>query len=516
MNDKLKWGANMALAFAVLASMTAICWAQGKGGGKKPPKNEDTDPPPAITDLAVDEVSSHVVLLSWTASRDDTNDPDSGRTSQNDLRYLVDEPITEQNWDTATPAPSDPTRGSTPFQPGMTETFNVTCLEGDTTYYFAIKVSDEAGNESDLCSVPNECNVASGTTVSAKWTTEVVVSGGPFYYNVLAFDPADGGASIAYSSPGNLNYAHWNGSTWDTEVVDEAGGGGLDFTFDPDGAPTISYVGSTDQLMFARRGGTGWETEVIDSKLFDPLTSLAYDPAGNPSISYTAPVGKGKSKTSEVRFARWNDLSQSWDVEAVEILGIRTRYNSLAYNPAGNPSIAYPDWLDDQLSGPDTLKLATWNEGTWDIEVVDTGMNYMGIGTALAYAADGNPSIVHRAKISPDQDSMRYLHWDGTTWHPVPAEIDEIIDDGAQDFHFSAGTLAFDPSGTPYVSYVDDLLEVKVAHWDGVQWVIEGVEGCLPGYSSIAFDPAGVPPGVPSISYRRNWTSDLEYAQRLP
>ncbi len=109
---------------------------------------EDTIPPADVTDLAVTDIGSNWITLTWTASGDDGN---SGRAYSYDIRYLTSL-IDSSNFDLATPV-SDP---PIPKEAGSTEVFTVDGLDFNTTYYFALKVYDEWGNVSGVSNCPSE------------------------------------------------------------------------------------------------------------------------------------------------------------------------------------------------------------------------------------------------------------------------------------------------------------------------------------------------------------------------
>jgi len=110
----------------------------------------DTTPPSAVNDLATSNPTSNSIELTWTAPGDEGN---SGTASQYDIRYSTSE-ITESNWNSATQYTGEPT----PQVAGSTETFTVTGLSPNITYYFVLKTSDEVPNWSDIS------NCASGAT----------------------------------------------------------------------------------------------------------------------------------------------------------------------------------------------------------------------------------------------------------------------------------------------------------------------------------------------------------------
>lgn len=111
---------------------------------------EDQIKPGSITDLSVLECGRYSCLLGWTATGDDDS---SGRAFQYDLRYDV-EPITAESWSTAIQIAEE----TAPLDTGNAEEMLVNGLDEITTYHFALRVSDEFLNWSDLS------NIASGQT----------------------------------------------------------------------------------------------------------------------------------------------------------------------------------------------------------------------------------------------------------------------------------------------------------------------------------------------------------------
>ncbi|QGQ94328.1 hypothetical protein EHS13_05110 [Paenibacillus psychroresistens] len=109
--------------------------------------SSDTTAPSAITNLAVGTTTLSTVPLSWTSPGDDGS---TGTASSYDIRYSTSA-ITTGNWASATQATGEPT----PSIAGTSESFTVNGLNSGTTYYFAIKTSDEMPNESGLSNLPN-------------------------------------------------------------------------------------------------------------------------------------------------------------------------------------------------------------------------------------------------------------------------------------------------------------------------------------------------------------------------
>ena len=117
------------------------------------PTDNDLNPPAAVGGLAVATTTFHTVTLNWIATGDDGT---VGRAGFYDLRYATS-PITNATWGAATRALGEPG----PKPAGSAETFAVSGLDPDTTYYFALRARDDMGNES----APS--NVGSGTTAPA-------------------------------------------------------------------------------------------------------------------------------------------------------------------------------------------------------------------------------------------------------------------------------------------------------------------------------------------------------------
>ncbi len=108
------------------------------------PLGPDVTPPAAVTTLAASMVSDQNLALRWIATGDDGT---SGLATRYDLRESTS-PITDSNFAAATAVPL-----GAPSAPGSSQATVLTGLTPGTTYYFAIKVGDEAGNWSPLSNV---------------------------------------------------------------------------------------------------------------------------------------------------------------------------------------------------------------------------------------------------------------------------------------------------------------------------------------------------------------------------
>ncbi len=106
--------------------------------------------PAAIAGLTIDSTTATGAFLSWTAPGDDGM---TGTATSYDIRYS-ESPITESSWDDAIEVAGEPA----PLVAGSGQSYFMSGLTANSTYYFAIKTVDDVGNISLIS------NIASGTT----------------------------------------------------------------------------------------------------------------------------------------------------------------------------------------------------------------------------------------------------------------------------------------------------------------------------------------------------------------
>ena len=132
----------------------------------------DGTPPASIADLVTTTKTVSSITVNWNAPGDDGA---VGTATSYDLRYSTS-PITEGNFASASQVSGEPA----PAVAGTAQSMIVSGLVANTTYYFALKTSDEVPNISALS------NVATGTTSAgaqgslvngARATGEILVPG---------------------------------------------------------------------------------------------------------------------------------------------------------------------------------------------------------------------------------------------------------------------------------------------------------------------------------------------------
>jgi phosphodiesterase/alkaline phosphatase D-like protein len=107
----------------------------------------DSIRPAPVASLAITGVTDSTASLSWTAVGDDSL---TGIATSYDIRYSTT-PITAANFTSATPVSGVPL----PATPGTSQSVVVHNLSREVTYYFAMRVIDDAGNASALSNVPS-------------------------------------------------------------------------------------------------------------------------------------------------------------------------------------------------------------------------------------------------------------------------------------------------------------------------------------------------------------------------
>jgi hypothetical protein len=173
--------------------------------------------------------------------------------------------------------------------------------------------------------------------------------------------------------------------------------------------------------------------------------------------------------------------------------------NSLAFGPDGQPAIAY------QALGSSTLflKFAHFDGSSWELSTVEPPAGPTagtGSDASLAFAPDGEPAIAYRY-ISGDSH-LRYAHRIGLQWFTA------LVDDGGSAEAGFDSSLAFGPDGQPAIGYRDSQSLVKLARFNGNNWLISPVRGGA-SEPSLAFSPSG----QPAVSFAANSTGNIIFTQ---
>lgn len=129
-----------------LPVLAGKCVTGGRLNAYRAIAEPDSVPPAAISNLAVILTGGDQMILSWTATGDDSS---TGRAYYYDVRYSFS-PIDSSNFNLAAQVIGVPD----PKSAGSPETLLVTGLNFSTPYYFAVKVFDEWNHPSGVSNSP--------------------------------------------------------------------------------------------------------------------------------------------------------------------------------------------------------------------------------------------------------------------------------------------------------------------------------------------------------------------------
>jgi hypothetical protein len=291
-----------------------------------------------------------------------------------------------------------------------------------------------------------------------------------FFEPSLALNQSDQ-PYVVYSMDG-LKYAYRRGDLWETEIVDNGGYGSI--AIDRSGQPLISYT-SNNRLKYAQREGDAWKIQIAD-----PLpgggsaaSSLALSSDGTPHIAFTA---YGTYPATAVQYTQRQ--AGTWQTQLIDREGDVGLCASMALDGAQSPHVSYYDAVNDDL------RYAHRTNGTWQIETVDSSGD-IGLYNSLRLDAIGRPHISY---FDSTHANLKYAVRNGSRW-----EVSTVDSAGHVGYYTS---LALDSLGRPYIIYYDRLrLKLKSAHWDGGAWEIQIIADVvnLWGFPSVALDQADQP-----------------------
>ncbi|MES2970925.1 MAG: hypothetical protein V4702_01215, partial [Patescibacteria group bacterium] len=211
-----------------------------------------------------------------------------------------------------------------------------------------------------------------------------------------------------------------SGSTaWTCTTVDDdtdSTGNRASLAFDPSGTPWVSYYDtSAFSLMVAKyvgsggsgcgaSGSTAWTCTTVDNDTDDTgdYTSLAFDPSGTPWVSYydssatslmvAKYVGSGGSGCGASGSTAWTCTTVDNDTDSTGF------YTSLAFDPSGTPWVSYFDSSAFSLMvakyvGSGGSGCGASGSTAWTCTTVDNDTDTTGISTSLAFDPSGTPWV---------------------------------------------------------------------------------------------------------------------------
>lgn len=309
----------------------------------------------------------------------------------------------------------------------------------------------------------------------------------------------------------HLKYAHWNGSTWKIELIQEPGSAGnkaegkySSIALDKDDHPHIAFLDDDyDDLRHAYIGDGGrwnWEN-IADGPYHGNVggwVSIAYDKTNNTChISFYAKSSGGLWYAKGTKCNKPPATSgRNWTVVTADTAGDVGMYSSLILH--SGVYISYYDATNGNL------KLAHSTDGTsWSKSVISGTNVNVGLYTSLAIDDDDH---LHITFFNVSYGLLQEAYQGGASkW--AFRTIDENHDVGL------ASSLDLDSTGRPFISYLDDSPnDLKMAERIGpATWLTSLVTGTnqIGSYTSLKVDSTG----KPHIAFYDATREDLNYAE---
>ncbi len=400
--------------------------------------------------MSTSDSSSTTITITWTAPGDDGIE---GTASQYDIRYSTST-ITEANWDQASQVTGEPS----PQPAGSQESFTVTELEPNTTYYFAIKTVDEALNWSGLS------NNASGTTGNEEIAPAVIE-------NLLASNPTGSSITLTWTAPGddvNEGTASEYDIRYSTSIITEANwNSAIQVTGEPSPQPagnqesfTVSGLASNTTYYFAIKTADevpNWSglsnnaseltSDIIPPAAIDNLQAFSGDSIGDIEICWTAPGDDslvGMVSNYIIKTSTELITDSTWDF-------------SLAFGdpPAPMESGSLQTWTITGLEPGQLYYVA--------MKSVDDFFNVSGLSNVDSAVAKFNPSNVDNDIIAslPAEFSLAQNY-------PNPFNPSTNISFGLPQTSYVLLEI-FDTMGKRVATLADQILQagVHICRWDG-------------------------------------------------
>ncbi len=278
---------------------------------------------------------------------------------------------------------------------------------------------------------------------------------------------------------------------WTNELID--GGSGLqvgmytDLVMLPTGEPFIAYQAALSISNYVAKTAvlreSGWDIQVLDN-MNDGLggynIDVELDTNGNPVIAYEYRSDSDNTYYNDLKVAWWNDTS--YDFSTVDSDGagdVQSAKNiALDFATSGKGLLAH--WQMAGQHDPHDIRSVIWNGTNWTGEKI--GQDAWEVCGML----DGSENPI----VACTFDTTFDLRWyDGSAWQPTTL----LTDTGNNISNLS---MALAPDNNPSIAWYDyrggDLFFSK---WDGSTWNTEVAESWndVGTHNSLAYSPEGKP-----------------------
>jgi len=283
---------------------------------------KDIQKPDAIIDLIATATSKQTVNLSWTSPSDP---PNASSSAVYDIRYSFSA-ITEDNFYAATPSANPPA----PRQAGEFQLFEVSGLNSDTLYYFAIKSADAALNWSEIS------NSGSDTTLDPTDPfSDPDINPGDVVINELMWMGTSGSADDQYLELRNMtdqviSLKNWtvagviipDGKTLPAQgyfLISNFDKAGSKINVDPDLVDSSLVLSNLD-AQYILKDSLGNEIDTADNGEGVPAAGQ-FDSGGNIYYSMERDATPDNGENADVWHTIFDDsalMHSYWDLDAVE------------------------------------------------------------------------------------------------------------------------------------------------------------------------------------------------------
>lgn len=249
-------------------------------------------------------------------------------------------------------------------------------------------------------------------------------------------------------------------------------------------------------------------------------TSIAIDASGSAWVSSRDVTNTALRVAHHVGSGGTGCASTAWTCTEVDNTANVGEFSQIAVSPNGTVWIAYKDRTNNDLKVANSVTSGgNCGGGAWNCVAVDTNED-SGQDTSMTLDAAGNPVIVHKVYLTGGYERARYVRYVGSGGTNCATVIWSCEYVSPLDHIPQFLGLGVDAAGIPWVSYrnaVVGQLGLTVARRNGAgsctgtTWECTTVDATVDAgtFSSLAIDPAG----KPWITYIDVATYDLRVAR---
>lgn len=300
------------------------------------------------------------------------------------------------------------------------------------------------------------------------------------------------------SSNQSLKFAHHDGNSWTTSILDSDGGSDSSLQIDALGNLHVSYIDLVNGgLKYGFNNGQGWVLSTIEDNGQGRGNSLVLDSNNDPHVSYF------DNNNNRLRYASLTGTS--WSISTVET-GLSWGNNSTASQTDTSIGIDSSDNVHISYYNAG-LKYAFYDGTSWDFTLIDTVENIQGNTNLIV----DDEQRIHISYHDNASRSLKYATFEESQ------ESQEIWDLSIVDFQADVGeysSIVLDSNDDAHISYFDaSSKDLKYATDVSGQWTAYTIDsdGDVGYGSSIAIDSND----ALHISYDDSTNGDLKYATNV-